>query len=204
MNYLTAGIVGAGVGILDFFLLLLAQKQEKICLFSRKIFYKQKVFWFLLFGMVVISVYFMWLIGDWEYLFGVELLVCGYLLPLCVTDWKYRILPDLFHIVYGVVFAGFKITCGTGYDLVNGGVSVLCVIVFLGAVHLLKRDQFGMGDLKLLCVCAFLAGMPAILWLFFRGLVIAGIYSVVQLLRHRADLKTEYPFVPFLLIGVLI
>ena len=59
MNYLTAGIAGAGVGILDFLLLLLAQKQEKICLFSRKIFYKQKVFWFLLFGMVVISVYFM-------------------------------------------------------------------------------------------------------------------------------------------------
>lgn len=204
MNYLTAGAAGLGVGVLDFFLLLLAQKREKFGTGGVQGFYRQPRFWFLVLGMTAVSVYFMWLIESWEYLFGVEFLICGYLLPLCVTDWKYRLIPDLFHFVYGISFLCFKIICGTKYDIVNGCIAVACVAVFLGAVHLVRKDQFGRGDLKFLCVCGFLAGMPAIVWLFFRGLVMAAIYSLFQMVRRKADLKTEFPFVPFFLIGVLI
>lgn len=204
MTYVTAAAAGFAVGIGDIFLLFWAQKREDLMILHRKKIYRQKPVWFLTLGMTAVSVYFMGMIGSWNYLFGAELLICGYLLPLCVTDWMFRILPDTFHLVYGAVFAGFKVCLGTGYDFWNGCAAALCVLVFLGAVSLAKRDQLGMGDIKLLCVCGFLTGFPAIAWLFFRGLAAAGIYSAVQMLRRKADLKTEFPFVPFLLIGVLI
>lgn len=56
----------------------------------------------------------------------------------------------------------------------------------------------------MLCVCAFLAGVPSIIYIFFRGLIVAAVYSAVQLIRHKAELKTEYPLAPFLLVGVLV
>lgn len=204
MDYLAAGAAGFAIGILDYILTLWAERRENFSICGKKGFYRQKLFWFLAGGMAAVSVYFMWRIGSWNDLFWVDFLICGYLMPLCVIDYIYRFLPDLFHLVYGALFVCFKMSCGTGYDLINGGMAVVCVLAFLGAAHLVKRDQFGMGDLKLLCVCGFLAGMPAIAWLFFRGLIVAGVYSAVQLTRHRADLKTEFPFVPFFLIGILI
>ena len=79
-----------------------------------------------------------------------------------------------------------------------------CVFVFLGLICWLKKEHFGLGDFKLLCVCGFLVGMPGIFYLFFRGLAAAALYSLVQMGRKKANLKTEFPFVPFLLLGVLI
>lgn len=204
MNYLTAGIAGLAIGIIDLLLLILVQKKGNIFIFDYKKFYKQKTFWLVLLGMTGIGIYFMWLIEAWDYIFGVELLICGYLLPVSIVDRKYKMIPDTFHVVYGAAFVIYKAICATRYDMVNGGIATLCVLVLLGAVHLVKKEQFGLGDLKLLCVCAFLTGIPSIAYLFVRGLVVAAVYSVVQMLRHKADLKTEFPLAPFLLIGVLI
>lgn len=204
MAYLTAMIAGLLLGFADLALLVGTQRREKLSLFEEKPLYRQKLFWALPLGMALIGLWYMWLIGGWGYSFAMQLLLCSYLFPISLVDIKYRLLPDLFHIVYGVVFLAFQFFFGTWADLKSGIVGTVCVLVFLGAVHLVKKDQFGLGDLKALCVCAFLAGVPGIIYLFFRGLVAAAIYSIVQLFRHKADLKTEYPLAPFLLIGALI
>lgn len=204
MTYLTAMIAGLLLGFVNLVLLAFVQKLEKLVLFKEGKPYRQKIFWAVPLGLGMIGLWYMWLIGGWGYSFTMQMLLCGYLFSLSIVDLKYKMLPDLFHIVYGVAFFVFKFFFGTWGDLGSGVLGAVCVFVFLGAVHLVKKDQFGLGDLKALCVCAFLTGMPGIVYLFFRGLVVAAVYSVVQLLRHKAELKTEYPLAPFLLIGALI
>lgn len=204
MGYIVAGLIGAGIGIADVLLLLLAQKTEAFIIFDGEKVHLQKEMWITIVGMSLICVYLKWLIGDQRYILGVQWLLAAYLLPLSIADHKYRYLPDTLHIAYGIIFFAYKLTCGSWHELINGGLAAGGVFLFFGAVCLVKKDQFGVGDLKTLCVCAFLAGIPGIIYSVFRGLLIAAVYSVIQMIRHKAELKTEYPFVPFLLIGVLI
>lgn len=204
MRYVTAGLLGLGIGAGNVLLLLLMQKKGALPVFDRKGIYRSIFFWLETAGMMLAGVYFMWLIEEWCYLLGVQLLLAGYLLPLSIVDLKYRQLPDLFHVVYGAGFVLYKVFAGSWYELLNGAVAAVCMLLFFGAVHLVKRDQLGLGDLKMLCVCAFLAGIPSVIYIFFRGLIVAAVYSVVQLVRHKAELKTEYPLAPFLLAGVLL
>lgn len=204
MKYGMAGVLGVGIGIVNLGLLFLVQKREGIALFSFSKWYRAPVFWVSLTGMAGAAVYLTWLLEEWDYVWGVELLLCAYLLPMSLVDYRYRILPDLFHMVYGIVFVFYKVAFGSEYDLWNGILAVACVFLFLGVVWMVKKEQFGLGDLKLLCVCGFLVGIPGIVYLFFRGLVAAALYGMIQMGRRRANLKTEFPFVPFLLIGVLL
>ena len=204
MNYLLVAVLGVVLGFFDVLLLALAQKKEMIPIWKSGKIYKQKTLWIVIIGMALISIYFMWLLDEWHYALGVQMFLCAYLLPLSVVDCKYKILPDLFHVVYGIIFVIYKLTCGTWYDLINGMIAVVGVFLMMGVIYLLKKEQLGLGDLKTLCVAAFLVGIPSIVYIFFRSLVVAAIYSIIQLLRHKADLKTEYPLLPFLVIGVLI
>ena len=204
MQYMIMGASGAGIGIIDLLLLLLVQKKEGIIVFDKKPFCRKKLVWGVVAGMVLAGIYFTWLVGEWPYTMWSHLLLVGYLFPLSIVDYKYKQLPDTFHLVYGIVFVLFKVLFGTWRELLNGGIGVLVILVLFGAVYIVKKEQFGLGDLKALGVCAFLVGIPSIFYIFFRGLIVAAIYSIVQLLRHKAGLKTEFPMIPFLLIGVLI
>lgn len=204
MTYGIALSAGVILGLADLGLLFLAQKREGFVLFEKKRPWKQKTVWIVLCGMGACGLWLVWVTDGLGYHFGRQMLLCGYLLPLSLTDVKYRQLPDLIHPVYGALFLLFHFFCGTWGDLRSGLVGTVVTLVFLGAVHLVKRDQFGLGDLKTLCAAAFLMGMPGIAYLFFRGLVAAAVYSGIQLLRRRADMKTEYPLAPFLLIGALL
>lgn len=158
----------------------------------------------LILAMPLIAAYLLWLMGGWSYRFGIELLLCGYLAPLALLDYRYKILPDSCHIVYGVIFLAYKLLFGSWYELVNGIIAMAGILLILGLISLAKKNQLGLGDVKLLGVCAFLVGMPGILYLFLRGLIVGAVYSAVQLFRHRADLRTELPLVPFLLAGALL
>lgn len=204
MQYMIIGAVGAGIGIIDLLLLLLVQKREELIVFDKKPFCRPQIVWGVVAGMILAGIYFTWLVGEWPYTMWSHLLLVGYLFPLSIVDYKYKQLPDTFHVVYGIVFVLFKVLFGTWRELLNGGTGVLVILVLFGAVCLVKKDQFGLGDLKALCVCAFLVGIPSIFYIFFRGLIVAAIYSIVQLLRRTAELKTEFPLIPFLLIGTIL
>ena len=204
MKYGIAGILGFGIGIGNLFLIFLVQKKAGILFISIKKWYRESAFWIISAGMAGAGVYLTWIFEEWSYIWGVEMLLCAYLLPLSWIDFRYRILPDLFHIVYGILFFIYKLRFGSTYDFWNGIFAAACIFLFLGLICLLKKEHFGLGDFKLLCVCGFFVGMPGIFYLFFRGLVAAALYGLVQMGRRKADLKTEFPFVPFLLFGVLV
>ncbi len=71
------------------------------------------------------------------------------------------------------------------------------------AAYMCKKDSVGLGDVKLMVLCGWAAGLMGVLSLLFRAVLFAAVVSGILLLRKKAQLKTELPFVPFLFLGSL-
>ncbi len=61
-----------------------------------------------------------------------------------------------------------------------------------------------MGDVKLLALSAAATGVGYMMQIVFFGLLCAFVCSICLLALHRGSRKTELPFVPFLMCGMVI
>lgn len=77
------------------------------------------------------------------------------------------------------------------------------LILFLLA-YVLSRKSIGLGDVKLAAVLGWYLGLSLIWWDLVAGLLLAGIYSVVQLARKKLSMKDSIPLVPFLATGTIL
>ena len=77
------------------------------------------------------------------------------------------------------------------------------LILFLIA-YFLSRKSIGLGDVKLAAVLGWYLGLALIWWDLVVGLFLAGLYSVVQLVRKKLNLKDSIPLVPFLAAGTIL
>lgn len=68
----------------------------------------------------------------------------------------------------------------------------------------LSKGKLGMGDAKLLGVTAMTAGIVYTIQLVFAGLLISFFYGLWLLFVKRRNTKTEFPFVPFLALGLVL
>ncbi len=66
-------------------------------------------------------------------------------------------------------------------------------------VSWLTREAIGRGDCYVLCAIGALEGFFRMLEIFFFALLFSAAFAVVLLLRKKADRKTGFPFMPFLL-----
>ena len=62
---------------------------------------------------------------------------------------------------------------------------------------------FGGGDIKLMAAGGFLLGKAWIIQAFVMGIMLAGTYVIVLLIRKKADRKTEVALGPFLCAGII-
>ena len=131
-----------------------------------------------------------------------ELLVLP-LIPLAVIDGREHLVPDSILIVWAVLAVGIKLYLQREGLIVS---AIGCVVGggIPGTAWLIRRDAIGPGDIKVLAVCGWILGFPAVLGLLVRALLVSGIYGVTLLVRKKASLHTELPFLPFLLIGSLL
>ncbi len=201
MSYGSIALLGSFIGIFNLLFIWLIQKKEGLTIFVKMIWYRQKSVWVLLVGMCIASIYLFWLSDGFTEEYIVKLCLVSYLVPLCLYDIRYQLLPDILHIIYLFLFFCIKFFVGSWYHLIDGVVGLFVIFLICGFIYLLKKDQFGFGDIKVLCVCAFMTGIPDIFYFVFRATMIAAVVGVVKLLFHKAELKTELPFIPFLLIG---
>lgn len=132
-----------------------------------------------------------WYFGLWTYLFGMG-----------IYDLKCRELPEWWHLLplllYGVAWV-------FGYQPVAFGSSLFSCVVLaavLGLVYLIRKDAIGLGDIKLMLVCALYLGQ-ACFGMVIRGMTAAFVCSILLLLCKKVTPKSGLPFVPFLLLGAL-
>lgn len=138
------------------------------------------------------------------------LCLTGFMTVLAMIDYEKCIVPNKLLAVMFVIRAGLLIIEIIEYPvywkemlLSAGGGLLMGLILFLLA-YFLSRKSIGLGDVKLAAVLGWYLGMALIWWDLVAGLVLAALYSVVQLARRKLNMKDSIPLVPFLATGTIL
>ena len=150
------------------------------------------------------------LIGLLYYTVGKELVVMQFLdlllsyLLLSVIDIRTHQIPDSFLIYIGLSQIFYRLCVmpleGLLWELLTG----IVVVVLLLILSILTKGSFGMGDAKLLGVTAVFTGASYLIQIIFWGMLCAFVYSIYLLACKKGNKKTELPFVPFLMGGLIV
>lgn len=84
--------------------------------------------------------------------------------------------------------------------ILGGSVAFLVMAILMIAF----KRQIGGGDLWLMTVTGFFAGMYYYFSVLFVAIILAGIYSLLLVIIKKASKKTQIPFAPFVLFATVI
>lgn len=76
--------------------------------------------------------------------------------------------------------------------------------LFCIALSFVTRQGLGYGDSILILICGVSLGLESCIYLTLSAFFWAGIWAMVLFCRKRAERGKAFPFVPFLLIGLMI
>ncbi|HEY8863309.1 MAG TPA: A24 family peptidase [Candidatus Dormibacteraeota bacterium] len=83
------------------------------------------------------------------------------------------------------------------------GAGVLFLLLALAGMAIFKAEALGFGDVKLALFMGLLVGWPYIVQAVFYGVLLAGVASIVVIIRNRS-LKGTIAYGPYLAAGALI
>jgi len=83
---------------------------------------------------------------------------------------------------------------------------IVTLFVFGLFIFLMSKisKQVGMGDVKVIAIMSILFGLNSMFSIMFYALIISLIYGIVYIKLNKKNMKEEIPFIPFLLIGVVL
>lgn len=122
---------------------------------------------------------------------------------LSVEDIETRTVPSMMLnvvIMAGAVCSVINITDGGA-----GRIIIFCLIfAILFAAARREKLGIGTGDAKIIAAAALFMDPGKLFVALFMSLFISMIYGIYIIIRKRSGVKTELPFIPFLLAGTLI
>ena len=132
------------------------------------------------------------------------------LVPLGAIDYEQRIIPNKILLVMTGIRAVLLVGDLLAYpdykwELVVSAFSgmVIGFVTFLLA-YFLSRKSIGLGDVKMVAVIGFYLGLSQIWSAMVTGLILAGIFSCIQLARKKVSMKDFIPLAPFLSAGTIL
>ena len=140
-------------------------------------------------------------IFNFQFLIGLVIVVL--LVFSAVFDWKYMILPDFSTIILIIIsFLNLLI------NKENIFLNLLMALVsagFLLVLNLITKGKgMGMGDVKLAIFMGLFLGYPKIIVAFYVAFIVGAIYGLTLMVFKKANKKSQVPFGPFLILGILI
>lgn len=154
-------------------------------------------------AMTGISIYGLWLFGMGRDLIRF-LLLAAYLVSITPEDVKTHTVSQSTTCLYLILFAVFKISGLEMMLIVDGLIGAATGFILLGIPYLIRKGSIGWGDVTTVSVCGVILGFPDVIYFILRAFLAIFIYSTVQLLRRKVNLKSEAAFAPFLLFAALI
>jgi len=138
---------------------------------------------------------------NFQFLIG--LVIITLLVFLTVFDLKYMILPDFAIII--LIIISFL---GVIFDEPNIVPYLLSALVGSGFLWLLnlitKGKGMGLGDVKLAIFMGLFLGYPKIIVAFYVAFITGAVIGIILMIFKKIKKKTEIPFGPFLILGILI
>ncbi|MBP5585098.1 MAG: prepilin peptidase [Lentisphaeria bacterium] len=135
--------------------------------------------------------------------------------PAALIDMKVRLIPNeltysllllapLYHLIHGVGLEPHLLDWhGFLISIVTAGLfgTLLTLFAWLGE-KALKREAFGLGDVKLIAGLAAALGALPVLWIMLAGSLIAVVFMPIYTLRHPKFRRRGFAFGPFLAVGL--
>jgi len=115
---------------------------------------------------------------------------------LCIPD-KILLLTGCSQLIYGIFLLSAR-------EWIRSVVAGLIVYAVFLLISVLSKGGLGIGDVKLLGLTTIFTNLFYLLQVIFLALLLTFFYSVILLILKKCDRKTELPFAPFLLGGMLI
>lgn len=146
---------------------------------------------------------------------GFYLIIASLLIVLLVYDWQYMEVPILiFWIILGVLAVNFIFISWTEIkmeldiknlsivqNLIGGFVAWL---FFFCLVFFSKEKWMGWGDVYIGLLMGLILGWPNVLFGMLLAFTIGSIYSIGIISLKKGSMKSEVPFVPFLVLGTFL
>lgn len=117
-------------------------------------------------------------------------------------DLRTRRIPDrlvLLAAAAGLFFLYIDRDGGWLDGLLGGAAAGLGLLM----VYWVTRGGLGLGDVKLFGCSGIYLGLEGVLSAMMIAVVLSGIYSLVLICISRENRKSEIPFAPFILSGIL-
>ncbi len=130
-------------------------------------------------------------------------LLCTYIM-LAEVDRKQRIVPNSILLCY---FSGQMLLGAMSMAPEELMRVVFTGVLFSAVIYLavwFSKGKAGMGDARLLAVTAMTAGWRFTLQILILAVGFSFLYSLWLLIVRKKSIRTEFPFVPFLAIGLLV
>ncbi len=147
-------------------------------------------------------------------LLSLFIVIFSILIIICVYDFRHKIIPDSLVYTYSIisfVLVFINIT-GVGNFLIQPTLSALLAgpvlaLPFALIWYLSRGKWMGLGDAKLMLGIGWMMGLGMGFVSLIISFWIGGIFGIFALLfKHitKVNRKTEIPFAPFLILGMLI
>jgi len=144
---------------------------------------------------------------------GFYLIIFSLLMVLLVYDWLYMEVPILiFWIILFVIAINISIVSyleiKNGVDIFSSSLIVSLIggfvswILFFSLVFFSKEKWMGWGDVYIGFLAGLILGWPNILLGLLLSFTIGAVYSIIIILLKKVNMKTQIPFVPFLVLGI--
>ena len=134
----------------------------------------------------------------------------SFLILIFVFDFKYYIIPDEIiypSIIISMLWLLYAFSFGAigKMDLVYAVVSALGAALFFFLIWLFSKGMaMGFGDVKLALLMGLILGFPNIIPALFLGFLFGAIIGSALVLLKKRGFKSEIPFGPFLLLGLIV
>jgi leader peptidase (prepilin peptidase)/N-methyltransferase len=135
--------------------------------------------------------------------------------PAALIDMKVRLIPNeltysllvlapLYHLLHGIGLEPHLLDWhGFLISVVTAGLfgTLLTLFAWLGE-KTMKREAFGLGDVKLIAGFAAALGALPTMWIMFAGSLIALVFMPIYTFKHPKFRRRGFAFGPFLAVGL--
>ncbi|MEF3692399.1 MAG: prepilin peptidase [Candidatus Moraniibacteriota bacterium] len=146
---------------------------------------------------------------------GFYLIIFSLLMVLLTYDWLYMEVPILiFWIILGAIAVNLIFVFWGEWEVVSnfwdytflnnilGG--FVAWLFFFSLVFFSKEKWMGWGDVYVGLLVGLILGWPSVLLGLMLAFTLGAIYALILLAGKKVGLKTEVPFIPFLVAGVVV
>lgn len=144
-----------------------------------------------------------------SYGFSVRSLIAFYVLAVLIavafTDIDTKTIPNGYVIallIAGVVLLLVSDMIGDNVPWYARIIGFFAISLPMYVIVLIKNNAFGGGDIKLMAACGLILGWKNLLCGFFFGVLCAGVYAIIALVKKDAGMKSEFAFGPYLSLGI--